>query len=174
MWDLHIGVTWTQFSFYYVLVGPVFHYVAATILMPRQGELPASWEIHLSEIRRPLLSIMFFYIVWGIALTWWLRDLSLFHPYRAIQVLFIGLFIIGLLTRHVKYHAALPFLQIGMLFVSQIYFRLLPDAFGTALWHRVVPIKVLAPIALTPVISSSPMRSNSTGSVPGVRDSSIR
>jgi hypothetical protein len=130
LWDFNSGVAWNQFSFFFVLLGPGLLYVAETLLIPR-GAVPAgSWAQHFFVVRKPFLITILLVNVWGVTVTWLLRDLSLFHPYRATQVAGSALVFAGLLVENRRYHFVLPFVLIAWVIGSQVVFRLWPDAFG--------------------------------------------
>jgi hypothetical protein len=132
MWDLNSGVSWNQFSFYYVMVGPGLLFVAATILIPRHAGQPESWEAHFFQVRRPFLVAVLLFLLWGITVTWLLRGFSLVHPYRATQAVTLFLLFGGLTLESRRFHSILPLVLIVWLLLSQLVFRLLPDAFAVA------------------------------------------
>ena len=98
-------MTWSQFSFYFMLVGPGLLYVAATILIPRRGEPPESWEAHFLHTRRSFLAALLLFGLWGISMTRLLRDLSLLHPYRATQATLFLLLLSGLLVENRRFQS---------------------------------------------------------------------
>ena len=132
LWDLNSVVTWNQFAFFFVLLGPGLLYVAATVLIPRAASPPASWSAHFFQVRRPFLATILTFFLWGVAVMWLLRDLSLLHPYRATQATALCLVLAGLFMENRRYHSLLPFLLIAWLIVSQGAFRLWPDALGVS------------------------------------------
>lgn len=109
LWDLAAVADWNQFAFYYVLLGPGLLYSAATTLIPEAGEASQSWEAHFFLVRRRFLSMVLLYFVWGISLTWLLRDVSLFHPYRGLQAVALLAVVVGATVEKRWYQTALPF-----------------------------------------------------------------
>lgn len=129
LWDLHTLEPWTQFAFYYVLLGPVLLYVAVTTLVPRGDDPPDSWQMHFLRVRKTFFTTVLLYIAWAVLMTWLLEDVSLFHPFRGPQAGAFVLLTVGVFVEDRRYQSVLPYLIIGTFLVLQVTFRLLPGAF---------------------------------------------
>ena len=128
LWDLSSDFAWTQFRFYYILLGPVILYVAATTLVPRRQGVADSWEAHYAGVRIPFLMAMTLFIPWGTSISW-LTGMGLFHPYRLVQLGACILIVAGLLTRNRSFLMLQGWLVLLWVLGSQAIFRSLPGAF---------------------------------------------
>jgi hypothetical protein len=86
LWDLHDDAPWNLFTFFYTLGGPGLLYLMSTSAVPIDRTQRLSWEEHFVSSRRWIFGFTAAYAFWGIGAVYWVFGVSLFHPYRVVQL----------------------------------------------------------------------------------------
>jgi len=100
-------VSWTAFSFIYVVASPAILFLLASVLVPRESDEVSSWRDCFFGVRRSFfgLQIVFYLHVTGQLSV--ILELPLLHPLRAVHGLLIGFAAMGAYSDSERTHAIL-------------------------------------------------------------------
>ena len=125
-WDLGQVEQWTQAYFILLIAIPCSLFAMTELLLPMGIAPETDWQAHFFSVRVWYFRLFLFFVVLATLNTWVFLDTPLTHPYRFMQLLQMGLALVGLNTTSLRTHRWLPALSIVALLVGQAMFRLLP------------------------------------------------
>lgn len=126
LWDLNTVPVWNQFQFYYLVALPCTLFAATELLLPLGSSANTDWKGHFFRVQKWFFSVFFVFMVLAVMHTYVFLNVSLIHPYRALQAIVIGILTVGFFAKHTRTHAWLSAVFIFLVLVGQILFRYLP------------------------------------------------
>ncbi len=130
LWDLHDDAPWNLLTFFYTLIGPSLLYLAATSIVPIDRSFRGRWEDHFNSSRRWIYGFVAAYSLWGFGEVLWVFQVSLFHPYRFVQISMFLVAMTGAVARSSRVDRyAVPLLLI-IIIGGQLIFRINPGSYA--------------------------------------------
>ena len=126
LWDLHDRPPLNLLTFIYTLLGPALLYLTGTFLVPVDRTFRGRWEEHFNASRRWVYGFTAAYALWGVGEVYWVFDVSLWHPYRLVQLSLLVVSLAGVVIPSARLdRIAVPLLW-AIIIGGQLIFRLYP------------------------------------------------
>lgn len=126
LWDNNVVETWNQAYFALIVLIPCFLFGATELLVPMGATADTDWKAHYFSVRRWFFAMLIVFICLAILDSRILLGVPLTHPYRVVQVLALGLMVVGWLSDRPRLQAWIPISNLAVILVGQALFRLFP------------------------------------------------
>ena len=119
---------WNVIFFFFVLSLPALIYLQAAALVPENPESVQSWRDYFFAARTRFFVALASFFVAAVAVSWFLLDLPLLHPLRAVQASAFVLALSGAVSTNKRLHESLPPIFLVLLGVSAVALFLRPGS----------------------------------------------
>jgi len=117
---------WVLPGFVLFLLMPATLYFIASTLVPDAPATVSSWKVHFFRVRaRFFLAYVFLFLLFSLS-TFFLLDVPLLHPQRAVHLIGVGTFAVGAASTSERIHAFLAWWCSGVLAIAIAGFFLRP------------------------------------------------
>ena len=123
-WDFNVIETWTVTAYITTLITPIIFFASVYLLVPATRAADVDWRNHFYSVRRWFFLLGLLSSIVGIFINTWYFDTPLLHPYRVFHAVFLGIWVVGILSASEKIQKALAVLMIASLVLSQIVIRM--------------------------------------------------
>ena len=123
-WDFNVIEVWTVTAYIATLVMPVILFASIYLLVPATRDADIDWRNHFYSVRRWFFVLGILMSSMAIFVTIWYFDTPLLHPYRVFQAIFLGIWVVGIVSASERVHKALAVLMMASLILSQVVIRM--------------------------------------------------
>ena len=123
-WDFNAIQIWTFDTYLSILLLPTLVFLLAYLLVPAQRAEDTDWKAYFRAISRWFFGMLIVMSVTGIAISVIYLEAPLLHPYRAFQLAFVALAIIGLIVRSDIAQGTVAVAFLSILLISQVVVRM--------------------------------------------------
>ena len=124
-------IHWTFPSFLLALTGPRVVYFLAATLIPEDPSLVTSWEDHYYDVRRRYFLAILCWALTVAFTTSVLVGLPLLHPFRLVQLAFVGFALVGAGVRNPRVHEVLALIALVIPLAAALTVLLQPGSIGS-------------------------------------------
>ena len=123
-WDFNVIEIWTVTAYIATMIMPVILFASIYLLVPATREADIDWRNHFYSVRPWFFVLGFLILSMGIFITTWYFDTPLLHPYRVFHAIFLGIWIVGIMSASERVHKALAVLMMVSTILSQVVIRM--------------------------------------------------
>lgn len=129
-WDMRVIEDWNLITFLSISFYVCVVYAMTELLLPMSAPQDTDWREHFLAVRKWFFVLLVVLVFLGVSLSVFIMGVSLFHPYRIMQSLFLLFGIAGWFAAGIGIHRWIAALMLVALVSSQVLFRLLPGLSG--------------------------------------------